>query len=110
MMGQRCTGEAGCGSFNTRRLNIEQRPPTVEQRRWAVDRLAGLVVYFSNSAWSRDYPALIMPPNDLCFCDAGSTRIALKLRVLKFLHLELHFPLCMNLCCKTRGTIKVLRY
>ena len=45
-MGQRCGGAAGCSSFNTRRMRIEKRPPTAEQSRLAVDRLAALVVYF----------------------------------------------------------------
>ena len=33
VMGQRCGGSEGCGSFNTRRVGIQKRPPTAEQRR-----------------------------------------------------------------------------
>jgi len=32
IMGQRCDGRDGCGSFNTRRVGIQKRPPTAEQR------------------------------------------------------------------------------
>ena len=39
IMGQRCDGRDGCGSFNTRRVGIQKRPPTAEQRQ-QVRRLA----------------------------------------------------------------------